>query len=168
MVNVYKSNTNYIIKKIVSGGQTGVDRAALDIALKYGLDQGGWCPKGRLSEDGKIPLFYNMQETDSPEYSQRTRQNIIDSDATLILVPELPLPANITDGTILTINICDELNKTYLIVDVSNYDSLNDVKLWIKQNNISILNIAGPRSSQSIGIYDLAYNYLEKLITKKY
>ena len=163
--NKLESNNlvNILIKKIVSGGQTGVDRAALDLALKYNIDHGGWCPKGRLAEDGTISIKYSLQETDSSDYSQRTKQNIIDSDATLILVPKLPLPENITDGTILTINFCKEVNKLHLIVALSS-NKFEDIRFWIKKNNINILNVAGPRSSQSEDIYELAYNYLKKLI----
>lgn len=154
------------INKIISGGQTGVDRAALDVALKYNIRHGGWCPKGRLSENGKIPLFYNLQETCSSEYSERTKQNIIDSDATLIIVPKLPLPIEITDGTLLTIEICKKLNKLYLVIDVTIDDenSINDIKAWIVDNNIKLLNIAGPRESQSNNIYFSAYEYITKLI----
>ena len=71
--------------KIVSGGQTGVDRAALDFAMQYGFEHGGWCPRGRLVEDGVIPPMYHLRETDSVEYDERTEKNVLDSDATLIV-----------------------------------------------------------------------------------
>ncbi|MCX7173435.1 MAG: putative molybdenum carrier protein [Proteobacteria bacterium] len=74
-----------IVTKIVSGGQTGVDRAALDWAVQQGIPHGGWCPKGRIAEDGAIDSRYELQETNSAKYPQRTKQNIIDSDGTLIL-----------------------------------------------------------------------------------
>ena len=164
--SINRFNIKDNINKIISGGQTGVDRAALDVALKYNIRHGGWCPKGRLSENGKIPLFYNLQETCSSEYSERTKQNIIDSDATLIIVPKLPLPIEITDGTLLTIEICKKLNKLYLVIDVTIDDenSINDIKSWIVDNNIKLLNIAGPRESQSNNIYFSAYEYITKLI----
>ncbi len=153
-----------ILKKIVSGGQTGVDRAALDVAIELGIPHGGWCPKGRLSESGTIPNCYNLQETDSSEYSERTKLNIKDSDGTLIFVPNWPLPDNITDGTRLTIQEAEEKVKPYLIIDLSNGHDAEKIIDWIKKNNIEKLNVAGPRESQSRGIYQLAYRLLENII----
>lgn len=74
------------LKKIVSGGQTGVDRAALDFAIRHGYEPGGWCPRGRLAEDGVIPPVYPLRETDSADYDERTERNVLDADATLIVV----------------------------------------------------------------------------------
>lgn len=90
-----------MLKKIISGGQTGVDRAALDAAILLKIPHGGWCPKGRLSEVGKIPDKYLLKETESSDYSERTKLNIHDSDGTLIFVPSTPI--KVTDGTLLTI-----------------------------------------------------------------
>ncbi|MFQ5587063.1 MAG: putative molybdenum carrier protein, partial [Thermodesulfobacteriota bacterium] len=94
------------IEMIVSGGQTGVDRAALDVALELGIRCGGWCPKGRLAEDGVIDSRYHLDETGSKSYSQRTEWNVRDSDGTLILTVEEP-----TGGTALTIRAAEELGK---------------------------------------------------------
>jgi predicted Rossmann-fold nucleotide-binding protein len=74
-----------MIERLVSGGQTGVDRAALDVAIACGIPHGGWCPRGRISEAGPIPAHYQLTETDSFKYWVRTERNVIDSDATLIL-----------------------------------------------------------------------------------
>ena len=80
-----KQKQVFVPAKIVSGGQTGVDRGALNAAIALGIEHGGWCPAGRVSEDGTIPSRYEMTETDSADYPTRTQQNVIDSDATLIL-----------------------------------------------------------------------------------
>ena len=87
-----------MIRKIISGGQTGVDRAALDWAMKYGIQHGGWCPAGRRAEDGAIPERYSLQETPARQYQQRTRWNVRDSDATLII----SLSTELTAGSLAT------------------------------------------------------------------
>src|SRR6516225_901027 len=97
--------------KIISGGQTGVDRAALDFAIRHGLEHGGWCPKGRKAEDGAIPRRYHLQETDSPEYAERTVKNILAADATLIIVREEPL----TGGTALTFELAEKHGRPVLV-----------------------------------------------------
>src|SRR5437660_8666127 len=97
--------------KLISGGQTGVDRAALDVALELGLPCGGWCPRGRKAEDGVIPDRYPLAETPSPSYRQRTRWNVRDSDGTLILVRGRP-----TGGTALTLASARRLGKPVLVV----------------------------------------------------
>ena len=101
------------VEKIISGGQTGVDRAALDVALAMGIDCGGWCPKGRRAEDGSIPSRYPLAETASPAYSQRTKRNVRDSDATLILARGQP-----RGGTLLTKRTAVELGKPCLSIDL--------------------------------------------------
>lgn len=104
--------------KIISGGQTGVDRAALDVAIEMKIPYGGWCPKGRLAELGTtIPTKYILQETTSAKFEERTKLNIRDSDGTLILVPETPI--KVTDGTILTIEEVKFVHKPFLIIDLS-------------------------------------------------
>ncbi len=95
--------------KIISGGQTGVDRAALDFAIKYNIECGGWCPKGRKAEDGEISLKYPLTETNSTDYPKRTKLNIQDSHATLILYLDKFDP-----GTALTLKLCKEHNKPLL------------------------------------------------------
>jgi len=143
--------------KIVSGGQTGVDIAALDAAIKLGIPHGGWCPKGRLAELGTvIPKKYQLKETASPDFDVRTRLNIRDSDGTLIVAPKDL--SKITDGTILTINEVKKIQKPYLLLDISKEIDPMVIKKWIKSNDIEVLNIAGPRESQSKGIYKLSYS----------
>ncbi len=151
-----------MIEKIISGGQTGVDRAALDIAIDLGIPHGGWCPKDRLSEAGAIPNQYSLQETASMDYSERTKLNIRDSDGTLVVVPTFPL--QVTDGTALTLQELQEKNKPFFIVDISKGFNLDQFNSWVQQNNIKILNVAGPRESQSPGIYKKSTELLPKLL----
>jgi hypothetical protein len=150
--------------KIISGGQTGVDRAALDAAIENNIPHGGWCPKGRLSESGLIPSLYQLKETPSEEYAQRTTWNIRDSDGTLIFVPSLPL--KVTDGTLLTIEEVKKQNKPYLIIDLSDRAEVDGIVYWVKSNQVKTLNIAGPRESQSPGIYSASYRLMNELCSQ--
>ena len=147
------------IAKLISGGQTGVDRAALDVALAAGLHIGGWCPKGRLAEDGMIPLRYPLQETPSPQYAQRTRWNVRDTDGTLILTCNEP-----TGGTALTIHTAQRLHKPYRVIDLTTKPDPRDVASWISHMDITILNVAGPRESLCPGVYQKAFNWLQKML----
>ncbi|MCD6046097.1 MAG: uncharacterized protein K0R48_1260 [Gammaproteobacteria bacterium] len=148
-----------MLDKIISGGQTGVDTAALDAAIALDIPHGGWCPKGRLREGGIIPSKYNLQETDSSDYSERTKLNIRNSDGTLIF---LPRDKEISDGTWLTIDEAKEKNKLYLIIDGFEEDQLVKVKQWLEVKAIKVLNVAGPRESQCRGIYAQCYAFLCK------
>lgn len=151
--------TNRHIEKIISGGQTGVDRAALDVAIKLNILHSGWCPKDRIAEDGQIPQCYHLQETPSEEYAQRTEWNVRDADGTLIL-SKLPL----TGGTLLTLKCAQKLNKPHLIFDLFKRQSSNVIINWLEKNNIKILNIAGPRASSAKNIYRLSYALLQQLL----
>lgn len=158
-----------MIRKIVSGGQTGADRAGLDIAIKLEIPHGGWCPRGRIAEDGIIPEEYLLKcpaddDSDVREvniYNERTKLNIRDSDGTLIFVPSWPLPENITDGTNLTIHEAERRNKPHFIVDLSKDQSFHLVADWTKKNRIETLNIAGPRESQCPGMYADTFSFLQ-------
>lgn len=141
--------------KIISGGQTGVDRAALDVALELNIPCGGWCPKDRKAEDGRIDAKYPLQETASSAYSARTKQNVIDSDGTLILTWGKP-----KGGTLLTVELAKSLSKPHLGVDMQQKPNVDDVIFWIQQNNIKILNVAGPRQSFGSFVYKEAYSFL--------
>jgi len=151
------------ITKIVSGGQTGVDRAALDAAMELGIPHGGWCPRGRLAEDGKIPRKYQLQETDSRSYWVRTQKNVQDSDGTLILFRRA-----MTAGTALTKRFSIETRKPLFYVDlaathkdVAHKDRvLRDLLLWLRLQHIQTLNIAGPRRSTAPGIHSAAKEFL--------
>jgi hypothetical protein len=146
--------------KIVSGGQTGVDRAALDAAIALGIPHGGWCPKGRLAEDGAIPPRYRLSETESPEYAVRTERNVRDSDATLILC--LGLPAG---GTELTLRLAELWGKPYLVVDLDRPPDFEAARCWLAETRPAVLNVAGPRESQSRGIAARAEAFLRQLFT---
>jgi len=147
--------------RILSGGQTGVDRAALDFALNNNIICGGWCPKERLAEDGRIPDKYPLQEATSKSYSWRTELNVRDSDATLVISS-----GKIRNGTELTIKIATKLGKPVMIIDTNNEEIFLEEKFnnWLAENNVEILNIAGPRESNSQGIYNKTIQILEKLL----
>ena len=149
------------ISKIISGGQTGVDRAALDGAISLGLEHGGFCPKGRMAEDGIIPVEYKMDELDTEEYSVRTMKNVQCSDGTFILHQ-----GEITGGTALTYEFCKIKKKPLLIINI--LDEFKKIRVnfsrWLETNTISILNIAGPRESKE-HIYKSAKVILIKLLT---
>jgi len=147
---------------IVAGGQTGADQAALDAAIACGFPHKGWCPKGCIAENGIIPDRFKLQETQTSDYSERTKLNIRDSDGTLIFVPQLPL--EITDGTVLTINEAKTKKKAYYIVDYSKLIDYKPILQWIKQHKIHILNVAGPRESSTLGTYQSVLSAMSNLL----
>ncbi len=146
--------------KIISGGQTGVDRAALDLALELGLPCGGWCPRGRRAEDGSLPESYPLTETPWDGYPQRTRWNVRDSDGTLILTRGQP-----DRGTALTIELAQRQGKPYHIVDLNEPPPVEAVRAWAAAEHIQALNVAGPRASSSPGIYTAAASFLRALLS---
>ena len=149
-----------VFQKIVSGGQTGVDRAALDVALELGIPCGGWCPGGRRAEDGVIPAKYPMQETESGDYSERTRLNVLDSDGTLILNRGV-----LSGGTALTAQIAGQNDKPHRVVDLEKPPKPDDVVNWIRANHIRILNVAGPREEEYPGIHCKASRFLLSMVS---
>ncbi len=146
------------LPKIFSGGQTGVDRAALDAALAQGLICGGWCPQGRMAEDGCLSESYPLRETPLPLYSQRTRWNVRDADLSLVLSA-----GSIQGGTAYTLRVARALNKGYRVLDLRQPIAPNQVARWLRRVCPRVLNIAGPRESQCLGIYLQAYDYLSVL-----
>lgn len=142
---------------IVSGGQTGVDRAALDEALSRGIPAVGWCPAGRLAEDGPLDERYPLLETPRPEYSERTRLNVRDSDATLIIARE-PLRG----GTLLTRDLAIELRRPVRVIDPRLAVPLSTAD-WIAAEQVVRLNVAGPRASEEPTIYDETRRFLSRL-----
>ena len=147
------------IEKIISGGQTGVDRAALDAALELGIPCGGWCPKGRRAEDGVIPSKYPLEETSSPDYPQRTEFNVQDSDGTLILTWGPPM-----GGTLLTLKLARKHRKPCRLVDLAEGLDVSSVREWLSKSGIETLNVAGPRESEAPGIYEQALDFLRKAL----
>jgi len=144
--------------KIISGGQTGVDRAALDAAIASGLRHGGWCPLGRIAEDGTIPSVYRLKETPLSGYRQRTEWNVRDSHGTLIL-SHLPL----SGGTAYTEICALEMKKPAHIADPDKQSAAETAAEWLRANSIRILNVAGPRESSDPGIHDKTFRFLAEL-----
>jgi hypothetical protein len=134
---------------IVSGGQTGADRAALDFALEFGLAHGGWCPRGRRAEDGVLDERYELQETPSSRYDQRTRWNVRDSDATVVF----SIASHVTGGTALTLAIAEQQGKPCLhlsseAVSADGRDAAGELLEFVAEHRVERLNVAGPRASQ--------------------
>lgn len=146
--------------KIVSGGQTGVDRAALDFAMKQGISCSGWCPKGRKAENGPIPATYPLNETNSAEYPERTKLNIDDSDGTLIITRNRFFDR----GTALTHTLCKKYGKPCLVIDLSRSHGpqIERLNAWIRTRKIHTLNIAGPRESALPMIYQETMLFLDE------
>jgi hypothetical protein len=157
-----------MIKRIISGGQTGVDRAALDVALQQGIECGGWVPQGRTAEDGVISFHYpNLIETETGDPEERTARNVRDSDCTLVIARGVP-----AGGSAFTIEIASSLRKPVLHLDLER-ESLHLASRrlleWIQDIHPVILNIAGPRSSEDPEIYRLTRTLLEEaLLAWKY
>lgn len=149
-----------MIVEIVSGGQTGVDRGALDAARTLGIAHSGWCPLGRRAEDGTIPPCYRLTETASEDYRERTQRNVVDSDATLILGV-----GRLGGGTALTARLAREAQKPCLIVDLRAPRDINKIRAWVANHQIAVLNVAGPRESQFPGIQQRARRWLTEVLT---
>lgn len=148
-----------MLRRIVSGGQTGVDRAALDAAIAAGVEHGGFCPRGRRAEDGPLPARYQLEELDDPGYPARTEANVIYSDATLI-VAERPL----TGGTALTARLAQRHGKPLRIESPA--ADLEALAAWLDSIGVGILNVAGPRESTSPGIYRKAFAVVMALLER--
>lgn len=151
--------------KIVSGGQTGVDRGGLEAAIALGLPYGGWVPKGRIAEDGTVPLKYaGMQEHASRNYAERTKANVRDSDATLIIAPKLPL----SRVTMLTLRTAERLRRSHHVVCLEASNALDEAVRWLqffqRIERPFVLNIAGPRESGAPGIQQRATEFLRQLL----
>jgi Circularly permutated YpsA SLOG family len=153
---------NIFLSKIVSGGQTGADQAALDYAIEHGIPHGGWIPKGRLTEVGPLPEKYNLQEMPTKNYPKRTEKNITDSDGTLIVSH-----GKMTGGTLLTWELAKKHSKPCIHIDlmVNSYaDGARLLSDWIEKYGIKVLNVAGPRASKDSKIYTAVKGLLGKAI----
>lgn len=144
---------------IVSGGQTGVDRAALDVAIRLGISHGGWCPRGRRAEDGVLDGRYQLKEMASDWYADRSRQNVLDSDGTLILYQ-----GRLEGGTLLTARFAQQSGKAILKVKLTQHTNIEECYAWLVENRIRVLNVAGPRASKSPEVYHLACDFLARLL----
>ena len=147
-----------MLEKVISGGQTGADRAGLDAAMEAGIAVGGCCPKGRLAEDGPVPDRYTLTELKSASYPERTERNVKDSDGTLVLNM-----GKLTGGTKKTVEFADKHGKPCLVVQLDQPWQPDAVASWIQQGGIKVLNIAGPRESKCPGLHDQAFEYLRQL-----
>ena len=150
--------------KIISGGQTGVDRAALDVALKNGIDCGGWCPAGRLDEVGRIPDRYPVRELEHGGFTERTLQNVKDSDGTVIIYS-----AKLSGGTEQTVRFCVEQQQPHQLIDASKISaekSARSIADLVRKHKIDMLNVAGPRQSEWPEGYDYAFRALETFLAR--
>lgn len=160
------------LQKIVSGGQTGVDRAGLDAAIEHGLPIGGWCPRGRRAEDGRVPSCYPLTETPARSYAVRTRWNVRDSDGTLIVAMD-----EISAGTQLTVTCARRVGRPLQIVKLrpdsaqmrltlenSRTEQIESVVEWIHRHRIRVLNIAGPRGSSHELVYAESRSFVSELL----
>lgn len=148
-----------MLKKIISGGQTGADRAALDFAIKFNIEHGGWIPKGRRTENGPLPLTYKLKEMDTQDYKKRTLQNILDSHGTLIISR-----GRLTSGSKLTQSYAKVIGRPNCSIDLfqaEEFEAALIVNSFISENFIQVLNVAGPRMSHQPWIYNDVKTILE-------
>lgn len=150
-----------MIEKVVSGGQTGVDRAGLDAAQAAGLPIGGYCPKGRLAEDGTVPERYPLIELESDRYASRTEKNVVESDGTLVLNC-----GELSDGTRATVDFARQHGRPYLVLQLDQAPDLEECRNWLKRHGLKTLNVAGPRESKCPGIYRQSLGFLQRLFAE--
>lgn len=150
-----------VVERVVSGGQTGVDRAALDVAMTLGIACGGWCPRGRRAEDGLIPARYPLQETPGAAYPERTARNVRGSDATIVLTLGKPC-----GGTALTVALARRAGTPVLVVDLgADAPTAAEVRAWLDLARVRTLNVAGPRESEHPGIHVRATHFLLQILS---
>ncbi|MBW2557562.1 MAG: putative molybdenum carrier protein [Deltaproteobacteria bacterium] len=150
-----------MIEKIISGGQTGADRATLDAAIKAGIPHGGWTPKGRETEDGVLPDKYQLQEMPTNSCSKRTEQNVLDSDGTVIVSH-----GKLTGGSALTQKLAEDYKRPHIHLNMNELSvnaAVDTLRVWIENNEIQVLNVAGPRASKDPDIYNMTAKILETL-----
>ncbi len=140
-----------VITKLVSGGQTGADRAALDFALARHRPHGGWCPRGRRAEDGVIPGCYNLRETPDDDHAQRTEWNVRDSDGTVIF----SLAAELTGGSAYTADCARRLGRPWLHLTPAVPQPARRLREFVAAHTLATLNVAGPRASEepAVGVF---------------
>ena len=154
-----------MIEKIVSGGQTGADRAGLDAAIELDIPHGGWIPKGRKTEDGGLPGKYLLKEMPNGGYAARTEQNVIDSDGTLIVSH-----GKLNGGSAKTRRFAKKHKRPWMHVDLEKtnfFKAAMDIRDWVEKNRIKVLNVAGPRGSKDPGIYEATKKLLTLIIQWK-
>ncbi len=150
-----------MLTKIISGGQTGADRGALDAAIKLGIPHGGWIPKGRKTEAGPLPEEYQLTEMKTVSYAARTERNVIDSDGTLILSH-----GRLKGGSALTLRLAAKHGRPCLHMDLSmtpKFQAALKINHWLTENDIRVLNVAGPRASHDAAIYEDSLQIIESV-----
>ena len=155
-----------LIAKIISGGQTGADRAALDVAIELGVPHGGWIPKGRKTERGPLPAKYQLTEMPTDSYPKRTEQNVVDSDGTLIISH-----GELTGGSDYTRMMAAKHGKPWIHVDANKHSieaAVEIIRAWINGNDIEVLNVAGPRANRDPKIYSTTKKVLRTVLLSSY
>ena len=148
-----------MLKKIISGGQTGADQAALDVAIKLGIPHGGWIPRGRKTETGALDARYKLKEMETSDYNKRTEQNVVDSDGTLIISR-----GRLTGGSDYTREMALLHHRPWLHIDLNKtnaFQAAKKIKSWLTENEIEVLNVAGPRASKDPAIYQVTVDIME-------
>ena len=154
-----------MVRKIISGGQTGADRAALDFAIQHGIPHGGWIPSGREAEDGPLPERYQLEEMPTADYSERTKQNVIDSDGTVIISH-----GTLTGGSAFTLEVLEKQRGLWLHLDMENLqvgEAAAHLLAWLALNRIEVLNVAGPCQSEDPKIYKTTCEVLQAALSIK-
>lgn len=152
-----------LVKKIISGGQTGADRAALDAGMESGIAIGGYCPRGRMAEDGPINIRYPLDEIDGG-YDDRTKRNVEYANGTVVFYD-----SHLYGGTKATVDFCIELAKPHLLIDIdqqSIHSSAKTVASFIRKYKVQVLNVAGPRQSNCPDIYKYVHDTMIIIIAK--
>jgi hypothetical protein len=150
------------IKKIISGGQTGVDQAALDMAIEQGIPYGGWIPKGRKTEKGILPEKYKLQEMPTPGYRKRREMNVIDSDGTLLISH-----GELKDSSVLTQMLAVKHGRPWIHVDLdkaTDIEAARTVVSWLDQHDVAVLNVTGPRIGKDPAIYETTMDVLRSVL----
>lgn len=152
-----------MLKKIISGGQTGADQAALDVAIKLGIPHGGWIPKGRKTERGALPDKYLLREMPDSSYARRTEKNVIDSDGTLIISH-----GRLTGGSELTLKFAQKHHRPWLHLNLNRmlaFRAAHQMNIWLKKHDIEVLNVAGPRESHDPLIYEATVKIVQEALS---
>ncbi len=152
---------DFFPSRIISGGQTGVDRGALEAAIIVGIETGGWCPRNRRAEDGIIPAKYAVLELGSVGYESRTEKNVMESDATMILCRGL-----LSGGTAYTVDMAKKHIRPVLIINPDDPKSIGQARSWLDSVQPTVLNVAGPRESKDTGIQSCSSDWLTQLFEK--
>lgn len=153
-----------MIAKIISGGQTGADRAALDFAILHGIPYGGWVPRGRRTEDGTLPQKYRFEEMPTPDYAQRTEKNVLSADGTLVVSHGC-----LKGGSALTVFLAERHGKPCIHADLDEWsvrDAAERIRKWLCGHRIGVLNVAGPRAGMDPEIYRATFDLLEALLAE--